>query len=297
MTAQVGGAAEGRGVGRREVACSVVSGQFLARRAGTRHGAGTICAARCGHFETVPGDEREGHGFSWPLLPAGLPLPAGGAGRAGAAGGRHPLCRRRPVRQPGRPGGRARAGRPASPAGPGDDRVQRGLPLAGRGPRRLPRRGRDGPDPPRHQGQRRGRAGRRRRDRRLRLRLSRLRRRRRGRPLQPDHDPAPHHRRAVPRPGRLASASCPATSPPASPENGSGSSTGIPSRWPAGGWPWRRWSPATRTFAAGSAGEAGQPPLPTCWTGSIGQRSASSPAPTPACRSPRSSPTAARVAW
>ena len=70
MTAQVGGAAEGRGVGRREVACSVVSGQFLARRAGTRHGAGTICAARCGHFETVPGDGREAlepRGRSCPL--------------------------------------------------------------------------------------------------------------------------------------------------------------------------------------------------------------------------------------
>ena len=53
--------------------------------------------------------------------------------------------------------GRARAGR-AGARRPGHDRVQRRLPLAGRRPRGLPGDQRDGPGPPRHQGQRRGRA-------------------------------------------------------------------------------------------------------------------------------------------
>jgi hypothetical protein len=54
---------------------------------------------------------------------------------------------------------------------------------------------------------------------------------------------------------------------------------------------------ATRTSATGLAGAAGRPAPPTCSTGSVGRRSACSPAPTPACRSPRSSPTASRLAW
>jgi hypothetical protein len=48
------------------------------------------------------------------------PVPAGSARPAGPAGGRRPLCRRRPVGQPGRPGGRARAGPPGTRR-PSDD--------------------------------------------------------------------------------------------------------------------------------------------------------------------------------
>jgi hypothetical protein len=46
--------------------------------------------------------EVEGGG-SGTVLPADLPVPAGGTRQAAPAGGRHPLCRRRSVRQPSRP--------------------------------------------------------------------------------------------------------------------------------------------------------------------------------------------------
>ena len=74
------------------------------------------------------------------------------------------------------------------------------------------------------------------------------------RPLQPDHDPAAGDRVAVPRAWCAAWASCPGTSPPASAGTASASSTATPSRWPAGGWPWRRWNPVIRWSAARSAG-------------------------------------------
>jgi hypothetical protein len=95
-------------------------------------------------------------GDSGTVLSAGLPVPAGGARPAGPAEGRHPLCRRRLVRQPGRPPSPAPASRPRAQR-PAHDRVQRRLPLAGRRPRRLPGDQRNGPGPPRDQGQRRGR--------------------------------------------------------------------------------------------------------------------------------------------
>ena len=65
------------------------------------------------------------------------------------------------------------------------------------------------------------------------------------------------------------------------------SSTAIPSRWPAGGWLWRRWSPVIRWYAVRSAGVVRLAPLPTCWTGSAAPTSMPSPAPTPASRTPR----------
>ena len=56
-------------------------------------------------------------GGSGTVLPAGLPVPAGGARPAGPAARQHALCRRRPVRQPRRPPGPAgRADR--EPSGP-----------------------------------------------------------------------------------------------------------------------------------------------------------------------------------
>jgi hypothetical protein len=127
---------------------------------------------------TVAEASRGSHGPSWTLLSAGLPVPARGARSAGPAGGRHPVCRGRPVRQPGRPPGRARAGRRRT-RWASEDRVQRRLPLAGCRPRGLPGDQPDGPGPPRHQGQRRGRARRRgvRRGRGVWLCLSGLRRR------------------------------------------------------------------------------------------------------------------------
>ena len=62
-------------------------------------------------------------------------------------------------------------------------------------------------------------------------------------------------------------------------------------------WPWRRWNPATRWCVARSAGAAGRRLLPSCWTGSAGPTSPSSPAPTPACRMPRPSRTVTTSGW
>jgi hypothetical protein len=90
---------------------------------------------------------------------------------------------------------------------------------------------------------------------------------------------------------------CPGTSRPALLGSGSASFTAIPSPWPAGAWPWRRWNPATRWCATWSAGAAGRPLLPSCWTSSAGPTSPSLLAPTPACPTPRPSPTVIIIGW